>query len=54
VALAEVDDLWAVGAWYQRFEPVSDTEVLRLMAACNEDRANSGAAVHRKERSDLS
>jgi predicted phosphoribosyltransferase len=54
VALAEVDDLWAVGAWYQRFEPVNDTEVLRLMAACNEDRANSGAAVHRKERSDLS
>ena len=32
VALAEVDDLWAVGAWYQRFEPVSDTEVLRLLA----------------------
>jgi predicted phosphoribosyltransferase len=27
-----VDDLWAVGAWYQRFEPVSDTEVLRLLA----------------------
>ena len=32
VALEEVDDLWAVGAWYQRFEPVSDREVLALMA----------------------
>jgi putative phosphoribosyl transferase len=32
VALAEVDDLWAVGAWYHSFEPVSDTEVLQLMA----------------------
>lgn len=52
VALAEVDDLWAVGAWYQRFEPVSDGEVLQLMAACNEDRASSGAAAHRRERSD--
>ncbi len=32
IALAEVDDLWAVGAWYHSFEPVSDTEVLQLMA----------------------
>lgn len=52
VALAEVDDLWAVGAWYQRFEPVSDGEVLQLMAACNEDRASSGAAAHQREKSD--
>lgn len=53
VALAEVDDLWAVGAWYERFEPVSDAEVLRLMAACSADRASNGAAAHRRERSDL-
>jgi len=52
VALAEVDDLWAVGAWYQRFEPVSDAEVLRLMAACNADRASNGAAAHQTGRSD--
>jgi len=52
VALAEVDDLWAVGAWYQRFEPVSDRDVLQLMAACSEDRASSGAMAHQRERSD--
>ena len=52
VALAEVDDLWAVGAWYQRFEPVSDRDVLQLMAACSEDRASSGAMAHQKERAD--
>jgi putative phosphoribosyl transferase len=51
IALAEVDDLWAVGAWYQRFEPVSDREVLALMAACSGGRANNTAAVHQKERS---
>ena len=45
VALAEVDDLWAVGVWYQRFEPVSDTEVLQLMAAGHEDRAGSGSGA---------
>ena len=33
IALAEVDDLWAVGAWYVHFEPVSDHEVLQLMAS---------------------
>jgi predicted phosphoribosyltransferase len=54
IALAEVDDLWAVGAWYQRFEPVSDREVLALMAACSGGRANNTAAVHQKERSALS
>ena len=52
VALAEVDDLWAVGAWYQRFEPVSDRDVLQLIAACSEDRASSGAMAHQRERSD--
>ena len=31
VALAEVDDLWAVGAWYARFEQISDREVLALL-----------------------
>ncbi|MEY3750192.1 MAG: hypothetical protein RLZZ631_616 [Cyanobacteriota bacterium] len=48
VALAEVDDLWAVGAWYQRFEPVSDREVLRLMDGCSGDRASSAAATPRR------
>jgi predicted phosphoribosyltransferase len=52
VALAEVDDLWAVGAWYERFEPVSDTEVVNLLAACSGDRASSGAEPPRTERSD--
>lgn len=52
VALAEVDDLWAVGAWYERFAPVEDAQVLALMAACNADRASSGATALRRERSD--
>ena len=52
VALAEVDDLWAVGAWYQRFEPVSDREVLQLMAAGSGDRASRGARPPQRERSD--
>jgi predicted phosphoribosyltransferase len=45
VALAEVDDLCAVGAWYQSFEPVSDTEVLELMArqACKKRELNQPA-----------
>ena len=51
IALAEVDELWAVGAWYQRFDPVTDHEVLALMAACNGDRSSSGAAVPRRGRS---
>ena len=52
IALAEVDDLWAVGAWYERFEPVSDGEVLPLIAAGNGDRASSGATTLPKGRSD--
>lgn len=52
VALAEVDDLWAVGAWYERFAPVEDSEVLALINACSADRASSGATTHRRERSD--
>ena len=52
VALAEVADLWAVGAWYERFAPVEDAEVLALINACNADRANSGATAHRRGRSD--
>ena len=50
IALAEVDELWAVEAWYQCFEPVSDAEVLALMAACNGDRASSAAAAPLRER----
>lgn len=33
VALAEVDDLRAVGKWYERFEPVPDAEVMGLLNA---------------------
>ena len=51
IALAEVDNLWAVGAWYERFEPVSDGEVLALITAGSADPASSGATTHRKERS---
>jgi predicted phosphoribosyltransferase len=47
IALAEVDDLWAVGAWYERFEPVSDREVLQLITACNRDRASTAATTPR-------
>ncbi|MEY3544101.1 MAG: hypothetical protein RLZZ247_258 [Cyanobacteriota bacterium] len=52
VALAEVDDLWAVGAWYERFEPVSDHTVLQLMAANSGDRASRGATAPQRERPD--
>ena len=31
VALAEVEDLWAVGCWYERFEAVSDQQVLEML-----------------------
>ena len=51
IALAEVDELWAVGAWYQRFEPVTDRDVLALMAACNGDRSSNEAALPQTERS---
>ena len=51
VALAEVDELWAVGAWYERFAPVEDKQVLELITACNADPASSAAMAHRKERS---
>jgi putative phosphoribosyl transferase len=33
VTLASVDNLGAVGMWFDRFEPVSDQEVLDLLAA---------------------
>ena len=36
IALEEVNELWAVGAWYERFEQVSDREVLALMARTEE------------------
>jgi putative phosphoribosyl transferase len=52
VALAEVDDLWTVGAWYQRFEPVSDRDVLRLMAAGSGDQASNEATALQREKSD--
>ena len=51
IALAEVDELWAVGAWYQRFEAVTDRVVLALMAACNGDRSSNEAALPQTERS---
>jgi putative phosphoribosyl transferase len=33
VALATVDDLWAVGAWYQHFDVVQDQQVMSILAA---------------------
>ena len=33
VALASVDGLWAVGAWYQHFDPVPDPQVIAILAA---------------------
>ena len=51
IALAEVEDLWAVGAWYEHFEPLSDGEVIALITAGSADPTNSGATTHRKERS---
>ena len=32
IALEEVDELWAVGSWYQQFEAVDDQRVLHLLA----------------------
>jgi putative phosphoribosyl transferase len=52
IALAEVEDLWAVGTWYEHFEPVSDQEVLRLIARCSGDRANSGVTPPLRETPD--
>ena len=51
IALAEVDNLWAVGAWYEHFEPLGDGEVIALITAGSADPTNSGATTHRKERS---
>lgn len=36
VALREVDELWAVGCWYERFEAVSDQRVLALLSQQSE------------------
>lgn len=38
VALEEVVDLWAVGCWYQHFEPVDDQQVLHLLAKHGQQR----------------
>ena len=35
IALAEVDELWSVGAWYQSFPAVDDQEVIDLLRATN-------------------
>lgn len=52
VALAEVEDLVAVGAWYERFEPVEDAQVLALISACRRHPASSAAAVPPMETAD--
>jgi putative phosphoribosyl transferase len=31
VALATVEDLWAVGSWYQQFETVNDQQVIAIL-----------------------
>ncbi|MEY4431776.1 MAG: hypothetical protein RLZZ533_1712 [Cyanobacteriota bacterium] len=36
IALQEVDDLWAVGCWYERFDAVNDQRVLELLAQQSE------------------
>jgi putative phosphoribosyl transferase len=33
VCLSEPDPFWAVGRWYDNFDPVSDSEVLKLITA---------------------
>jgi putative phosphoribosyl transferase len=45
VALEEADDLWAVGAWYEHFEPVEDGEVQALIACHSWDPASKQAAI---------
>jgi putative phosphoribosyl transferase len=35
VALATVDDLWAVGSWYQQFETVHDKQVISILGAAH-------------------
>lgn len=35
VALATVDDLWAVGSWYQQFETVHDQHVISILGAAH-------------------
>ena len=52
VALAEVDDLWAVGAWYGRFESVANDEVQALIASHSWDRANSEATAPQRGTAD--
>ena len=38
IALAEVDDLWAVGVWYQSFQAVEDQQVIHLLTAAHAER----------------
>jgi predicted phosphoribosyltransferase len=45
VALAEVDGLMAVGAWYERFEQLDDAQVKALMDAGKRDQPSSEAAI---------
>jgi putative phosphoribosyl transferase len=45
VALAEVDGLMAVGAWYERFEQIDDAQVKALMDAGRRDRPSSVAEI---------
>ena len=45
VALAEVDGLLAVGAWYERFEQLDDAQVKAFMDAGRRDRPSSVAAI---------
>jgi putative phosphoribosyl transferase len=45
VALAEVDGLMAVGAWYERFEQLDDAQVKALMDAGRRDQPSSEAAI---------
>lgn len=44
-ALAEVSDLWAVGAWYETFNPISDKQVLETLHASSKLDAHSFDAI---------
>lgn len=52
VALAEVDNLLAVGAWYEHFQPVADQRVLELMAGRSPHPPSSAAGVLPMETAD--
>jgi putative phosphoribosyl transferase len=43
VSLLEPERLWAVGLWYEHFEPTSDAEIARLLTSVEDDSISFGA-----------